>query len=423
MQVLEAAERRELVDRVANSRSFQKSPRLRDFLLYVAECTISERLDDVREQLVGHHVFNRKFDYNPGQDNIVRVEARLLRKRLESYFQDEGKDEPLRIVMPRGSYAIAFEPRDTVAEAPELPDEPRRFALSVLRIPAWALPWKLLLAVLVAIVVSAAAWTSYKRQISKQSLSSGPLLPFSALFEDTRGTYIVTSDTGFVLIQEALGRLIGLDDYIRRRYVSVPGALHTPEREWVERLANRQYTNALEVGIATRMVIMGGAQSHTVTVRSAQKLSLADFKNHNLVLIGSPMGNAWARLFADGLNFQFDLDAAHRGMFRNRSARAGEPQTYSMTTDSGQSGQAFAQIAFIPNLNGEGNVLLIAGTTAEGTEAAGEFILDRARTVSALRSIGIDPAGPPRYFEMLLDVNAIAGTASHSHIVAARLIR
>jgi hypothetical protein len=79
-------------------------------------------------------------------------------------------------------------------------------------------------------------------------------------------------------------------------------------------------------------------------------------------------------------------------------------------------------VALVPNVNGNGNVLLVGGTTAEGTEAAGEFITDDARTSGALKSIGIDPAGPPRYFEFLLEVKAIAGSGSQSKLLASRLI-
>jgi hypothetical protein len=93
-----------------------------------------------------------------------------------------------------------------------------------------------------------------------------------------------------------------------------------------------------------------------------------------------------------------------------------------MSTFPGESGNAYAEVAFVPNVNGEGNVLLINGTTAEGTEAAGEFITDEKRAGAALKAMGIDPAGPPRYFEILLEAKAVAGSASQSRILATRLI-
>ncbi|HPQ17410.1 MAG TPA: hypothetical protein PLP04_19430, partial [Bryobacteraceae bacterium] len=115
--------KRELVARVANSSYFQKSPRLRSFFLYVAECTLENRLEDVREVQIAQHVFHRKADYNPGQDNIVRVEARSLRKRLELFFANEGKDETMIISMPKGSYALTFEPRSQQQQLEAPPEE------------------------------------------------------------------------------------------------------------------------------------------------------------------------------------------------------------------------------------------------------------------------------------------------------------
>src|SRR5690349_3112046 len=101
----------ELVHRVASSASFQKSPRLRELLLHICERAIQNRPEDLREQLIGQRVFGRKADYSPGEDNIVRVEVRQLRKRLEDFFATEGKDEPVVIVIPKGAYVPGFEPR------------------------------------------------------------------------------------------------------------------------------------------------------------------------------------------------------------------------------------------------------------------------------------------------------------------------
>ena len=81
----------ELVLRVADSIYFRKGPKLRAFLLYVCENTILGRVENVREQLIGSKVFGRSTDYSLSDDNIVRVEARELRKRLGAYFASEGQ--------------------------------------------------------------------------------------------------------------------------------------------------------------------------------------------------------------------------------------------------------------------------------------------------------------------------------------------
>ncbi len=160
-------EKRDLVDRVANSPIFQKSPRLREFLLYVADCTINERLEGVREQQIAENVFNRKPDYNPGQDNIVRVEARSLRKRLEAYFATEGKDEPVILSMPKGGYSICFEtrPHEFEAVAPAPVDVPDLTTKIVAPIPQERSPW--LVGVLWAIIAVLAAVVAVQWQSNR----------------------------------------------------------------------------------------------------------------------------------------------------------------------------------------------------------------------------------------------------------------
>jgi hypothetical protein len=97
-----------LVERVANSRHFAAAPKLRAFLLYICENYLLGRQENIREQLIGHAVFGRVPDYSIGEDNIVRVEARELRKRLQLYFASEGRDEPFLIQVPKGGYVPVF---------------------------------------------------------------------------------------------------------------------------------------------------------------------------------------------------------------------------------------------------------------------------------------------------------------------------
>jgi hypothetical protein len=328
--------------------------------------------------------------------------------------------------MPKGSYSICFEARppefETVAPV-EIP-APGEAAIPI---SSGRSPWQV--GVLWAIIVALAGLVAVQWQSNRPGkgvLRSAPaaILPFSGLIEDTKDTYIVTSDSSLVLIQDLRRRQISLDDYITRRYVGeTTGPGSDPVRQdLIRTLVKRRYTNAAETAIAGRIIQRYSGVSQRILLRSGHGVQLSDFKNHNVILLGSPSSNPWARLFSETLNFQFDWDQVRRGLFRNRSPRAGEQAVYSMKTNAGETGEAYAVVAFVPNVNGEGHVLLIAGTTAEGTEAAGEFITDDTRASAALKAIGIDPAGPPRYFEILLAAKAIAGSASQSTILATRLI-
>src|ERR1700733_14667084 len=95
---------RALVQRIIASEPFQRTSRLRDFLLYVVDRKLADSPGEVTETIVGHRVFGRSPTYNTGEDSIVRTEARVLRQRLERYFSTEGADEPIVLDIPKGSY-------------------------------------------------------------------------------------------------------------------------------------------------------------------------------------------------------------------------------------------------------------------------------------------------------------------------------
>jgi hypothetical protein len=84
---------------------------------------------------------------------------------------------------------------------------------------------------------------------------------------------------------------------------------------------------------------------------------------------------------------------------------------------------AYAIISLVPNLSGEGFVLIIAGTNMEGTEAAGELVTDLPRLASALRSRGIDPSAKVGQLELLLRLDHMNNQSSRSEIIAHRVTR
>ena len=111
--------RAELVRRVVSSVTFERSPKLCEFLFYVCRCAMEDQPAAATEQQVGIHVFGRVPGYNPGDDNIVRSQARLLRLKLEHHFANEGRGEPVVIIIPKGRYLPDF-----VVRAAENPARP-----------------------------------------------------------------------------------------------------------------------------------------------------------------------------------------------------------------------------------------------------------------------------------------------------------
>ena len=122
-----ADEVRRQLQRILASREFVASERNRRFLRHIVECTL--RGETARGYQIGTLVFGRPKTFNPTGDPIVRIEAGKLRRDLETYYLKSGKQDPIRITVPRGGYRTAF----TRNEAPEASPNTSREGLAILR--------------------------------------------------------------------------------------------------------------------------------------------------------------------------------------------------------------------------------------------------------------------------------------------------
>jgi hypothetical protein len=99
-------ERRELE---AVSAALGGSARLLRLITYIGGKYFQGQTDNLHEYEIATEVFGRSKDtFNGGRDAIVRVEASRLRKRLTEYYAGEGKDHPIHISIPPGSYVPVF---------------------------------------------------------------------------------------------------------------------------------------------------------------------------------------------------------------------------------------------------------------------------------------------------------------------------
>lgn len=99
---------REQVGRISCSSRFKDASRSRRFLEFIVEETLAGHAGELKENVVGVHVFDRASDYDPRLDSIVRVEAGRLRSKLSQYYQSEGAADPVIITLPKGRYAPEF---------------------------------------------------------------------------------------------------------------------------------------------------------------------------------------------------------------------------------------------------------------------------------------------------------------------------
>ncbi|MCZ6831266.1 MAG: hypothetical protein O7F73_17085 [Gammaproteobacteria bacterium] len=109
MKETELAAVRQHVERILNSQALVQAERLRRFLQYLVDHAISEQTGSLNQFSIATDVFDRDESFDPTVDAIVRVEAGRLRSKLLEYYDDEGREDKVRISFPKRGYAVRFQ--------------------------------------------------------------------------------------------------------------------------------------------------------------------------------------------------------------------------------------------------------------------------------------------------------------------------
>lgn len=104
----EPAEVHAQVQRILESRIFSNCDRLIRFVSFAAQHALKSSGEPLKEYVIGLEVFDRASSYDPRIDPIVRVEARRLRSKLNSYYASVGREDPVLIEFPKGTYTPSF---------------------------------------------------------------------------------------------------------------------------------------------------------------------------------------------------------------------------------------------------------------------------------------------------------------------------
>lgn len=436
---------RALVERVLASEAFSQSKRLSSLLAYLCDMALAGRTDELNEQHLGEAVFGRSRDYDTMADGIVRTQASRLRTRLNLYFSREGAAEPVRITIPRGMYAPIFEPHlgpdaavaSQLAAVPhpqvlrtaipvDSPPQTRSSAealaksrIQALRSPvlAWSVAGCAMLAFLAMLFVMPWMRTAH----SQPALPSPPEHPiWSQLFIPGQITLLVPGDSSLVIYQGIKRRNITLDEYISGSYRDFRPTRSGANDTSATNLASRRYTSIVDLEVAAALSRIAHERDATLQIRYPRELRANDLKQGTLILVGASEADPWITLFERNMNFTFHNDREKNIMsVINRTPRGNEPKQWDSAGIDPQH-RVYSVVAWLPNLSGNGHVLLIEGTTMAGTECAWDFVNDDTHLIPFLRSIRPSDGTIPS-FELLLDASNIAGSASQSNILAYRI--
>jgi len=241
--------------------------------------------------------------------------------------------------------------------------------------------------------------------------------------DSTQDTDIVLADTSFAIVEDMMKQSYPLSDYLNRSYINQIHSftLCTTDNKVVssvpfESIAARNNGSFGDFQVAQRIEALHHG-STSVHVSYAREFTADSVKRDNVILIGSRKSNPWVDLFTEQMNFLVKYDAKlDQSFVQNLHPRAGEQAMYLQPSDPYAS-LGYSVIAYLPNPSRTGSALIIEGTNAEATNAAGEFVTSEAAMSNFFKKF---PGTGVPFFEILLKTSRMSGTPLQAEVVAYR---
>lgn len=348
--------------------------RLFDFL---AECATAGARP--KEFEVAAAVFGRGAAFDGAQDASVRVAVHRLRRKLDDFYAGPGRDDPVRLSIPKGEYRMVADPRPAAgagaAGAPAVRRWPRR---------AWAA------AALVALnlAIWAAFWFTHRPDSGLAEARASA--PWSALAADDAPTLLVLGD--YYIFGE-IDEQAGINRLIRQYTINSPSDLDdwlmdNPKAMGKYRDLDLYY---LPVGAAFALraivpiVSHRGGRADTVRVVMASDLTPDMLKRNNIVYLGyvSGLGVLKSPVFAGsrfrvGETYDELVDTQSHRTFTSQEGRPGPDDA---------NRRDYGYVAAFRGPSGN-RVVIIAGARDTGLQQAAEALASPGELRALEKAVG-----------------------------------
>ncbi len=360
--------------------------------------TLAGRQDGLKEYSLGREVFHRHADYDPRNDAIVRVQASLLRKRLATYYEHEGRESTLHIELPRGGYVPAF--REVVIGPPTVVVEPAPPPPAARASFGWS-SFGTGLAVGAVVVLAGlllfgrwqahprmpapSVWGAFMQPGTESIVSFGVPLVYAGAGIYVRDIYVNT-----------------LDDEMRGKLGSIERLMGEPLRP-----QDDVYTGIGDM-VGTHEIIRW-LESHGVkaSLANSHYLGHSDITGKNLVVVSSARFQTLLRQMNLPNHFKFD-GSDTTGSFFIEHPIAGEQRRYTPMSGTGVD-TSYAVLSLWPGKQPENRILCLTGITTWATQGAAQFVVDPASIGDLQVRLDADPPQSPRgrkskFFQVLLRI-------------------
>ena len=395
---------------ILDSPVFHGSKRCKQFLEYVCEKTLAGAADTLKERTIAVEVFGRAPQSDLGEDTIVRVGAREVRKRLaQFYVTPEGLSAEVHIDLLPGSYAPEFHYASALKEtAPQtsvvlVADEPkpRRYRMTI---AVSALMAVAAVSIFAVAKVTGSNEEAFRKFWDPVFHSSDPLLLAVAS--------PIVYHPSVRAIRKSEQNLPPAPVPVQRPISVPPNELDGSDLVPVF----NQYVGFGDMVVATEVAAMLARKSQTVRVRMASGLQFADLRQSPSLLIGA-ITNRWTMELAQSWRFQFGYAPGLETAIVDTMDTAKVKRQWRVpASGDGTAAEDYMLICRLRNSVAGGVMYVAAGVKQFGTEAAGRLLTDPAQLSAVLGKL---PRGwEDKNLQIVLHSKVIGNTPGRPDVVA-----
>jgi hypothetical protein len=398
------------IDRLVNSHSLHGSESLCKLLRYLAEQTLAHPGASAKEYQIATEVFGRPATFDPHMDSTVRVQAGRLRVKLAEYYGSEGKDDAILVELPKGSYVLAF--RDRTPALPPPAVSPITVANNTDKSPHSYRTWAIaVLALSILLVAALAVITNLLSPRHKSETAPKDAVP--AAYQVFWSRFVTGPSEPWVIFSN--GAFVGRPETGMRYFNAI-----TDSRSVIL----DHYTGVGEVLAVHALDSVFVQLNRQIRVKRGTLFSLDDAKNNDLIFVGSPAENLTLLEIPGTKQFVFQrVESGPRkgdlGVV-NVHPQPGEPKVFLASPANEPTTVDYAVIGLVPGMDPPRSVLILAGTTTMGTQAAAEYVCRQDSLEDLLRRLGVSRASELKSFEAVLKVKVTHGVPLNAELVALR---
>jgi hypothetical protein len=224
------------------------------------------------------------------------------------------------------------------------------------------------------------------------------------------------------LYQDLTGHTLGLSDYFARDYLRTLSETEAGklDPQTLYSIILRRYSSYASANLLWKLFQVAGPGQQQTGVHFARDYTFRALKANNAVLLGNSRSNPWIEPFENHLGLRWVYDNALGVQYPVDTWSSSADKSIYRPSDTGEAREGYCLIALLPNLGGNGNVLIISGTGGSTINAAADFLADE-QFVSRLRQ-RLPAAKGSRfpYFEALLRVKGRSTPARDTILVICR---